>query len=310
MPKVLITDDVSELLLQGLPALGYEYDFLPEITFAEVIGIIKHYEGLVINSKIQCGAELLTHATKLKWIGRLGSGMEVIDTNLCNSMGIRYFNTPSGNCQAVAEHAVGMLLSLMRNITIANNEVNNGEWIREANRGEELSGKTIAILGFGNTGEAFAKVLSGFDVKVLAYDKYKQGYTNHYVSESSYDEMFEKADVLSLHLPLTEETIFSVNSHFLSNFSKPIYLLNTSRGKVLKTEDLIPLFENGKLKGAGLDVLENEKINELSESEQKLFSALQKEKRVLLTPHIAGWTHESKRKIALKVLENISFLAK
>jgi D-3-phosphoglycerate dehydrogenase len=310
MPKVLITDDVSELLLQGLPALGYEYDFLPEITFAEVIGIIKHYEGLVINSKIQCGAELLTHATKLKWIGRLGSGMEVINTVLCDNLNIKYFNTPTGNCQAVAEHSLGMLLSMMRNIITSNNEVKNGLWIREANRGEELSGKTVAILGYGNTGEAFARLLSGFDLKVLAYDKYRKGYSSHYVSESSYEEIFGKADVLSLHLPQTEETIYSVDSHFLSNFRKPIYLLNTSRGKVLKTEDLIPLIENGKLKGVGLDVLENEKINELSESEQKLFSALQKEKRVLLTPHIAGWTHESKRKIAVKVLENISLLTK
>jgi D-3-phosphoglycerate dehydrogenase len=194
---------------------------------------------------------------------------------------------------------------MMRNINTSNNEVKNGLWIREANRGEELSGKTVAILGYGNTGEAFARLLTGFEVKVLAYDKYRKGYSNHYVSESSYEEIFGKADVLSLHLPLTKETSYSINADFLYRFKKPIYLINTSRGSVLKTSDLITLIKNGKIKGAALDVLENEKFSTLSEAEKSVLDAIQKEKKIILTSHIAGWTHESKRKIALKMLENI-----
>jgi D-3-phosphoglycerate dehydrogenase len=305
MRKVLITDDVSELLLNGLPELDYEFDFLPDITFEEVKALIHNYDGLIINSKIQCSDELLSKAKRLRWIGRLGSGMEVINTVLCDNLNIKYFNTPTGNCQAVAEHSLGMLLSMMRNINTSNNEVKNGLWIREANRGEELSGKTVAILGYGNTGEAFARLLTGFEVKVLAYDKYRKGYSNHYVSESSYEEIFGKADVLSLHLPLTKETSYSINADFLYRFKKPIYLINTSRGSVLKTSDLITLIKNGKIKGAALDVLENEKFSTLSEAEKSVLDAIQKEKKIILTSHIAGWTHESKRKIALKMLENI-----
>ena len=303
--KVLITDDVHILLIEGLQQMGYDVVFRPDISFVETLDAISLYDGLVINSKIFCGAELLDKANDLKWIARLGSGMEVIDTAVCDAKGVKYFNSPEGNRNAVAEHALGLVLSLMNNISKSNEELKAGKWIREANRGEELSGKTVGIIAYGNTGQAMAKILSGFDVRVLAYDKYKTGFGTEFVHESDLEEIFEKADIVSLHLPLTAETKYMVDELFLNSFRKPIYLINTSRGKVVNTTALVTSIQAGKVKGAALDVLENEKINQLSEEEQKWFDALRKEERVILTPHIAGWTVESKRKIAEVVLEKI-----
>ena len=307
--KVLITDDVHPLLIEQLQQMGYEVTFRPEITFEETLSAIEPYTGLIINSKIFCGDELLDKAPNLRWVGRLGSGMEVIDTKACDARGVKYFNSPEGNRNAVAEHALGLLLDLLNNITRSNNEVKQGEWIREANRGEELSGKTIGIIAFGNTGEAFAKILRGFDVTILAYDKYKKGFSSDFVKESTLGEIHEKADILSLHLPLTDETKYMVDEKFLNNFHNPIYLINTSRGKVLKTTALIDAIKSGKVKAAGLDVLENEKINTFSEAEKALFNALVKDERIILTPHTAGWTVESKRKIAEIVVEKVKQLS-
>ena len=302
--KVLITDDVHHLLIENLQQMGYEVTFRPDITFEETVSSIAPYTGLIINSKIFCSDELLDKAPNLRWIGRLGSGMEVIDTKACDARGVNYFNSPEGNRNAVAEHALGLLLNLMNNISKSNAEVKQGKWIREANRGEELSAKTVGIIAFGNTGEAFARLLRGFDVRILAYDKYKKGFGDNFVKESSLEEIFQKADVLSLHLPLTEETKYMVDEYFLNNFHKPIYLINTSRGKVLKTTALIAAIQSGKVKAAGLDVLENEKINHLNEQDE-WFDALVKDERIILTPHIAGWTVESKRKVAEVVIEKI-----
>ena len=306
--KVLITDDVHPLLIEQLQQMGYEVNFQPNISFEETLAQISPYTGLIINSKIQCGPELLDKATNLRWIGRLGSGMEVIDTIACDERGVKYFNSPEGNRNAVAEHALGLLLNLLNNITKSNNEVKQGKWIREPNRGEELSGKTIGILAYGNTGEALAKILSGFDVEILAYDKYKKGFGNGFVRESTLEEIFEKADIVSLHLPLTDETKYMIDDKFLNSFRKPIYLINTSRGKILKTSALISAIQSGKVKAAALDVLENEKINQLNEQERQWFEALVKEERIILTSHIAGWTVESKRKIAEVVIGKIKAL--
>jgi D-3-phosphoglycerate dehydrogenase len=303
--KVLITDDVHSLLIEGLQQMGYEVTFRPDITFEETLDAVSTYTGLIINSKIFCSDQLLDKAPNLRWIARLGSGMEVIDTKACDARGIKYFNSPEGNRNAVAEHALGLLLNLLNNISKSNNELKQGQWVREPNRGEELSGKTVAIIAFGNTGEAFAKVLRGFDVEVLAYDKYKKGFGNDFVRESSIEEIFEKADIVSLHLPLTEETRYMIDDGFLNSFHKPIYLINTSRGKVLKTTALLAALQSGKVKAAGLDVLENEKLATLNADEQQWFDALCKENRVILTPHIAGWTVESKRKIAEVVLNKL-----
>lgn len=311
MAKVLITDDVHPLLIKGLQERGYAVDFLPEISAEGTLAIIGNYTGLIVNSKIFCGEKLLDKATQLKWITRLGSGMEVIDTEQCTQRGIRYANTPEGNCNAVAEHALGLLLALMRNIVKSNNEVNNLQWIREANRGEELSGKTVAILGYGHTGAAFAKLLAPFHVKVLVYDKYKKGFavSSDYIAESALETIFNEADILSLHLPLTAETNQWINESFLHSFKKKIYILNTSRGKVLNTSDALKMVDIGKVKAMALDVLENEKLNALNGSELLILKRLTENNKIILTPHIAGWTTESKEKIALFTLEKIDAFA-
>jgi D-3-phosphoglycerate dehydrogenase len=306
--RVLITDDVHPLLIEELQRMGYGVNFKPEISFQETLESIAPYAGLIINSKIFCGEELLNKAPNLRWVGRLGSGMEVIDKDACDKRAVKYFNSPEGNRNAVAEHALGLLLNVMNNITKSNNEVKEGKWIREPNRGEELSGRTIGIIAFGNTGEAFAKLLAGFDVRILAYDKYRKGFANERVKESTLEEIFHEADIISLHLPLTDETKYMVDEKFLNSFRKQIYLINTSRGKVLKTTALLEALHSGKVKATALDVLENEKINALNTEEQQWFDALVKEERIILTPHIAGWTHESKRKIAEVVIEKVKKL--
>jgi D-3-phosphoglycerate dehydrogenase len=306
--QVLITDDVHPLLIKKLQDLGYAVTYLPETTYQATLDTIEPCTGLIINSKILCGEELLSRAPKLRWIGRLGSGMEVIDRKACDDRHIKYFNSPEGNRNAVAEHALGLLLDLMNNITRSSNQIKSGKWIREENRGEELSGKTIGIIAFGNTGEAFAKILRGCDIAILAYDKYRKGFGNDKVKESSMTEIFEQADIVSLHLPLTEETKYMADEAFFDSFKKPIYLINTSRGKVLKTTALSSAMHSGKVKAAALDVLENEKIAQLNEEEKKWFDALVKDERILLTPHIAGWTLESKKKIAEVIIERISAL--
>lgn len=311
MAKVLVTDDVHPLLIKGLQERGYAVDFMPNITAEETLTIIANYTGLIINSKIFCGKELLDKATQLKWITRLGSGMEVIDTLQCDLRGIQYANTPEGNCNAVAEHALGMLLALMRNMIKANSEVANKQWIREDNRGEELSGKTVAILGYGNTGSTFAKLLAPFHVKILAYDKYRKGFatSSNYIVESTLEDIFNEADILSIHLPLTTETNQWINETFLNSFKKKIFIVNTSRGKVLNTSDAIKMLDSAKLKGMALDVLENENLSKLSNSEQLILERLTESNKIILTPHIAGWTHESKEKIALYTLEKIDAFA-
>lgn len=305
--KVLITDDVHPLLIDELHVLGYAADYRPAITYPETLELIAGYDGLVVNSKIMCHEELLKRAEGLKWIARLGSGMEVIDTGACRQRGIKYFNTPEGNRNAVAEHALAMLLNLMDRICKANSEVKSSRWNREPNRGEELGGKTVGIIGFGNTGEAFAKVLRGFDVQVLAYDKYRKGFGGGQVKEAAMEDLFAEADVISLHLPLTDETRLMVDESFFDCLKKPVYLINTSRGKVMKTTALLSALGSGKVKAAGLDVLENEKISDLNSEEKRWFEELVKNEQVLLSPHIAGWTFESKKKIAelvaLKVRE-------
>lgn len=303
--KVLITDDLHPLLKEGLEADGFEVDYRPDISPEQVLVIIENYTGLVINSKVYAGAELLRKATKLKFVCRAGSGLEVIDLPYAAAHNIAAFNSPEGNRNAVGEQALVMLLALMNNVVIANTETKNGEWLREKNRGEELSGKTVGLIAYGNTAEAFAKLLRGFDVQVLAYDKYRTGFGNEYVKESSLQEIFEQADVLSLHLPLTAETQYMVDYQFLSSFKKTYWFINTSRGKVLRTADLLKAIEEGRVKGAALDVLENEKLSSYTEEEHAVYNRIAVNPKIILTPHIAGWTHESKRKIAETLLQKI-----
>lgn len=303
--KILITDQLHPLLQQGLEQDGFTVDYRPDISVEEVLEIIPAYEGLVINSKVYAGKELIDRAPKLKFICRAGSGLEVIDTAYAAQKNIAAFNSPEGNRTAVAEHALGMLLNLMNNISKADAEIRKYEWQREENRGNELTGKTVGIIAYGHNAQAFAKVLQGFEVQVLAYDKYLQGYGGGYVKEATLAEIFESADVLSLHLPLTDETKYMVDYNFLSSFKKPIWFINISRGKVLRTADLLRCLSEGKIKGAALDVFENEKLSTFTSEEKQVFNALLAEERVLLTPHIAGWTHESKQKIAEVLLVKI-----
>jgi D-3-phosphoglycerate dehydrogenase len=303
--QILITDEVHPLLQDGLGQMGFVVHYRPEIKADEVLHSIQDYEGLVINSKVYVGKEMIDRATQLKFVCRAGSGLEVIDLDYAKSKNVIAFNSPEGNRNAVAEFAMGALLNMMRNVAKSNGEVKNNEWKREENRGVELSGKTIGMIAFGNTAQAFAKLLRGFDVTVLAYDKYYSGFSAGHVKEASLKQIFDEADVLSLHLPLTPETTYMIDYDFLNSFKKPYWLINTSRGKVLQTSDLIKCLDEGKIKGAALDVLENEKIKTLNEQEKKTFELLINNDKVFLSPHIAGWTYESKRKIAEVLLDGI-----
>lgn len=264
--RILITDDVHHLLKEALEQDGFVVNYRPDISAEEVLEIIHDYEGLVINSKVYAGEELLDRAVKLKFICRAGSGLEVIDLDYAKQKNVIAFNSPEGNRNAVAEHALGMLLNLLNNISKADRELRNKEWKREENRGNELSGKTIGLIAYGNTAQSFAKILKGFDVKILAYDKYLHGFEN----ESSLETIFEQADILSVHLPLTEKTKYMIDYAFLSSFKKPIWLINTSRGKVLRTTDLLHALNEGKIISAALDVFENEKLSSLNENEKKI----------------------------------------
>lgn len=307
--KILITDDVHPLLCEGLRHDGFEVDYRPDITPQQVLELIGNYTGLIVNSKVYVSKEMLDRATNLKFMCRAGSGLEVFDLKYAAEKNVVAFNSPQGNRQAVAEFALGALLALLRNIPKANHEVHNREWKREENRGHELNGKTVAFIAFGNTAQAFAKILTGFDVKMLAYDKYLESYGTKYVAETRLEHITAEADILSVHLPLTEETKYSIDYAFLSSFKKPYWLINTSRGKVLKTADVLKCLEEGKITGAALDVLENEKLTSFNEGEKALFEQLIASRRVILSPHIAGWTFESKQKIAEVLLNRIRALS-
>ena len=305
MAKVLITDGVHQLLVNGLEDRNYEVDYQPNIKLDEVHAIISDYEGIIINTKTVIDRSLLDKATQLKFIGRLGSGLEIIDLEYTQEKGIYCFNTPEGNRNAVAEHALGLILNLFNNINISANEVASAVWNREENRGEELEGKTVGIIGYGNTGQSFAKKLRGFDVEVLGYDKFKSNFGNEFVKEVQLEDIYKKADVLSLHLPLTDDTFNWLDEVRINRFEKDFYLINTSRGKVLKQADLLKYLQKSKILGAGLDVLENEKLATFDKAEKYVFEGLNSLKNVIITPHIAGWTHQSKLKIAQVILDNI-----
>lgn len=303
--QVLIIDDVHEMLIDGLKQIGYEVIYLPDATRIDLLHHITTAIGLVVRTKTQIDAEVINKGYNLKFIARAGAGLDNIDEAAAQAKNIIVFNAGEANADAVGEHTLGMMLSLFAKISKANNEVRTGLWDREGNRGEELAGKTIAIIGFGNTGKAVAKKLSGFDVNVLAYDKYLKNYANQYAKEATMDEIFEQADVLTLHVPLTQETKAMVNSDYLQKFSKPIWLFNMCRGEVVVTKDVIELMELQKIKGAGFDVLENEKLNNMSEEEKIWFSYIAASDKTVLSPHVAGWTKESYFKISAVLLKKI-----
>lgn len=307
--NVYIVDDVHPLLIEGLQKLGHNVLYKPNSSREDILLGISEMDVLVIRTKTQVDQAVLSAAPKLKIIARAGAGMDNIDMSEAVLRDIICINAGEANSDAVAEHSLAMLLMLFNNLYRANTQVKSGIWLREANRGIELSGKTVAIIGYGNTGKALANKLSGFDVKVLAYDKYLQGFGNNHVIESSWEQIYEEADVLSFHVPLTSETHHYFNRSRLNQFKKHIFLLNLSRGKVVCTQDLLFGLNQGKILGAALDVLENEKLNALLPEEKIWFEQLCSMENVVLSPHIAGWTKESYCKISQVLLDKLLTLS-
>lgn len=298
--RILVTDKTHPVLPDRLRAAGHEVTVDTSLDYDSLLARVGDYDALVVRSKIIIDRDFLDHARHLRCIGRVGAGMETIDVDYAESLGIRCLNSPEGNRDAVGEHAVGLLLALFDHIARADAEVRQGLWQREANRGLEVKGKTVGVIGFGNMGRAFAQRLRGFECTVVAYDKYKPaGYAPEWVEEVTLDELQRRADVVSLHVPLTDETRYMVDAAFLHAFAKDIFLINTARGPVVKTRDLVAALEEGKVQGAALDVLEYEDMSKdglqasLAERLTPLLS-----QRVVLTPHVAGWTVESKEKLA------------
>ncbi len=309
--KILHIDSNHPLLWEQLEQAGFQNETDFNSTKQEVEIKIENYHGIVIRSRFKIDKTFLDKATNLKFIARVGAGLESIDCDYAIANGIHLIAAPEGNANAVGEHALGMLLALFNNLNIANNEIKSGQWKREANRGHELEGKTVGIIGYGNMGKSFAKKLSGFDVKVLCYDILPNvGDAN--ATQVSLAELREQTDVLSLHTPLTPETDKMVNKDFISTFKKPFWLINTARGNSVVTDDLVEALQSGKIKGAGLDVLEYEKLSfeTLFEGEKpKTFEYLLQAENILLTPHIAGWTFESHQKLAQTIADKIKSLA-
>ncbi len=301
MSRILLLDSNHPSLIDTLRKNGFVCDEDYASPKSEIEKKIGEYEAVVIRSRFKIDAQFIDAGKNLKCIARAGAGMENIDVAYAEKVGIHCLHAPEGNRDAVGEQAIGMLLALMNNVCRADREVRSGNWIREGNRGYELQGKTIGIIGFGNMGTAFAQRLKGFDVNILVYDKYKKNFGTADVKESTMEEIVENANVISFHLPLTEETNYLVNDNFLSKFKKPIWLINTSRGKIVDTASLVKHLENGKVLGACLDVSEYESISfekmELENLPQPFQYLIQSDK-VILTPHIAGWTFESHKKIA------------
>ncbi len=307
MDRILICDTVHQLLTDGLEAANMQFSYQPDITSEAAREAAGNFEVIVVNTKTRIDAEFLANPGKLKKIIRLGSGLDTIDVQLAQNLGIRVFSTPDGNANAVGEHALTLLLSLLNFICPAHQNVTSGAWERESFRGNELDGKTVGIIGFGHTGPAFAKKLRGFDTEILVYDKYRQHFDREYryVREVSLTDIQLNAEIISLHIPLTAETRNFIHNDFFDRCKKQLYLINTSRGKIVNTADLIQNVESGKILGAGLDVLENEKPETYDQLETAMYQKLYGFKNVILTPHIAGWTKESREKIAGKVLQLI-----
>lgn len=304
--KVLIAAPVHEVLISGLIEEGYECIIKEKIKQEEAFVIVKNVSGIITSTRLDINKELIDIAPKLEWIGRMGSGMEIIDVDYAKRKGISCYSSPEGNRNAVAEHALGMLLALNKKVLKSANEVKDGKWLRNENRGIELEGKTIGIIGFGNTGGAFAKVLSGFDVKILAYDKYKDNYATSFVEEcTSLNKIFEQADIISFHVPWNEETHHYFNDDFLSAMRKHFVLINTSRGSVVKTEVLLKGLIEGRINGSCIDVWEEEPITKMSYDMKNYLDKIAQMEQVIITPHIAGYSHEALYKMSKILLNKI-----
>ena len=310
MKKALITDRVHQHLIAGLEEMGYDVEYEPTITLDQVKEIISLYEGIVINSKVKMYKELIDRSDSLKWIARLGSGLEIIDIPYAKSKGIAVVNSPEGNRNALAEHCLGMLLALCNNMLSADREVREFRWNREANRGIEIAGKTIGIIGYGQMGSAFVSKVSSWPLDIVVYDKFKKLSFDEQpnikiVCES---EVWSKADIISIHLPYNDDTHHLINKANIDRCKDGVIIINSSRGAIVHTEDLVKALESGKVSGACLDVYENEKPNTYTEHERQLYSRLFVMDHVILSPHIAGWTNEALYKIADTIISKVRCL--
>lgn len=291
--RILIIDKLHPSIVPLLEAEGHEITYLPNSTRDEVIALLTDFEGIIVQSKLKIDKEVLDKAIKLKFIARSGSGLDQMDLDEIKRRGIILINSPEGNRNAVAEHTTGMILALLNHFIKADKEVRNLIWDREGNRGHELINKTIALIGFGHMGQAVASKLQVFGSKLMVYDKYHKDFPHPFVIESSMEEIFDQADIVTFHIPLTNETRMMVNEQYLSKFKKPIWVVNAARGEILDTAALISKLESGAVLGAALDVQENEKLNTLTALQKSNLEKLASFNNVILTPHVAGWSHES-----------------